>query len=99
MTDPGIVKRRKGRAPGVPNRFSGDMKWAVLETFRQLGGLVWLKAQAQEHPVEFMHLLGKLLPKQVSVDTPPEGTLAQLLEQVHNAKVTRADLEARRALS
>ena len=66
----------KGRRRGVPNKTTALLKDAILKAAEQAGndiedkaGMVaYLKKQAQEQPVAFMSLLGKVLPMQIQGD-------------------------------
>ena len=57
-----------GRPAGSPNKITGDMRAMILQAFEKAGGADWLARQADENPVAFMGLLGKLLPSQVNMD-------------------------------
>ena len=57
-----------GRPKGSPNKLNGSMKGMIMEAFEKAGGADWLARQANENPVAFMGLLGKLLPSQLSMD-------------------------------
>lgn len=57
-----------GRPKGSPNKLNGSMKGMIMEAFEKAGGADWLARQADENPVAFMGLLGKLLPSQVNMD-------------------------------
>jgi hypothetical protein len=57
-----------GRPAGSPNKITGDMRAMILQAFEKAGGADWLARQANENPVAFMGLLGKLLPSQVNMD-------------------------------
>lgn len=70
----------KGRPKGVPNKFTGTVREAVLAAFGKLGGVRWLVKLGQTNPVEFARLLGRLLPREVSVTSsstaPPPPALS-----------------------
>ena len=59
-----MAKRRKtgGRKPGSCNKFTTELRTAVLAAFAELGGSAWLVRVAKENPAAFCALLGKLLP-------------------------------------
>ncbi|WP_082840302.1 hypothetical protein [Gemmata sp. SH-PL17] len=67
MTKPKPPNAGKGRKKGTPNKFTGTVREAVLAAFGKLGGVRWLVKLGQTNPVEFARLLGRLLPREVSV--------------------------------
>lgn len=55
-----------GRKKGVPNKFTRDVKQAILDALEELGGAQWLVSLARgKHKGSFATLLGKTLPLQV----------------------------------
>ena len=60
----------KGRPKGVPNKTTVQLKEAILAAAEAAGGeggvSGYLTRQAEENPVAFMTLLGKIIPLQVS---------------------------------
>lgn len=75
-----------GRPAGSPNKITGDMRAMILQAFEKAGGADWLARQADENPVAFMGLLGKLLPADIALSAqvetipPPEGPYATIEE-------------------
>lgn len=61
-----------GRKKGTPNKFTIQLKEAILEAARLAGGdggeVAYLQRQANENPGPFMSLLGKVLPMQIAGD-------------------------------
>lgn len=57
-----------GRQKGTPNKISGAIKDMVLEALSNKGGVEYLEKQADENPVAFMGLLGKIMPTQVDAN-------------------------------
>ena len=57
-----------GRKKGVPNKFNGEIKAAIVEAFEAAGGAAYLLTVAQTKPEVFCSLLGKVLPMQVTGD-------------------------------
>lgn len=59
-----------GRKKGVPNKFTSDMKQAVMEAFNILGGAQFLvkvgKSKAPANRRAMVGLFGKMLPLQLS---------------------------------
>src|ERR1043166_4888780 len=60
----------QGRPKGALNKFTADLKEMILGALaaKPGGGQAYLERQADENPVAFMALVGKLLPKDVIVD-------------------------------
>lgn len=52
----------KGRPKGVPNRISAELRAIVLTALEDAGGAAYLARVAEQHPVAFLTLLGRLLP-------------------------------------
>lgn len=59
-------ERRGGRAKGVPNKVTADLKSMILGALDKAGGETYLQAQADKNPQAFMTLVGKVLPLQVA---------------------------------
>lgn len=55
----------KGRPRGVPNKTTGAIKDMILQALDRKGGVDYLVEQADENPVAFMGLLGKVMPTQL----------------------------------
>ena len=55
-----------GRKPGVPNKINGDIKGMILGALAGVGGTQYLMRQAEQNPVAFMGLVGKVLPLQIA---------------------------------
>lgn len=56
-----------GRKAGVPNKTTATIKEAIEQAFDELGGAEYLKQIAKIDPKAFCALLGKVLPKDVSI--------------------------------
>lgn len=54
-----------GRKEGVPNKITSDIRNMIREALDSAGGMDYLKRQANENPVAFMGLIGKIIPKEV----------------------------------
>lgn len=64
----------KGRAKGVPNKITKQLKDMILGALDDAGGQAYLTAQAKEAPAAFMALLGKVLPSEIKAEhTGPGG--------------------------
>lgn len=56
----------QGRKAGVPNKFNADIKAMVLGALNDVGGQRYLARQAEQNPVAFIGLVGKILPLQLT---------------------------------
>jgi hypothetical protein len=64
-----------GSRKGVPNKATADIKEMINNALHLAGGEDYLVRQADENPVAFMGLIGKILPKQVDLDANVNGNL------------------------
>jgi len=72
MPAPKGTRPRGGSRKGRPNKLTGVVKDMVLAALNEVGGVEYLKRQAEKNPVAYMALLGKILPTQVTgVDDGP----------------------------
>jgi hypothetical protein len=65
-----------GRPKGVPNKINGDIKQMLLDALEEKGGVAYFVEQADENPVAFLTLIGKVLPMTLSGG---EGTTGKLV--------------------
>jgi len=65
-----------GRKKGSTNKATADIKAMISNALTLAGGESYLLRQADENPVAFMGLIGKILPKQVDVDANIAGNIA-----------------------
>lgn len=63
-----------GRAKGVTNKVTADVKAMILTALDKAGGAAYLLQQAQTNPNAFLTLVGKVLPMTVAGD--PTNPLA-----------------------
>lgn len=56
-----------GSRKGKPNKATAAIKDMIDKALREAGGVEYLKIQAIENPAAFMGLLGKILPKDITV--------------------------------
>lgn len=59
-----------GRRKGTPNAITRDLREIVRAALEGVGGQAYLQRQAEENPTAFLTLVGKCLPKDVSIDGP-----------------------------
>lgn len=64
-----------GRRKGSKNKFPAAVKDMILSALDGAGGVEYLQKQANENPVAFMTLVGKVLPMQL---TGPDGGAIQV---------------------
>lgn len=72
----------KGRPKGAVNKLTKTIREAVEISFNQIGGADWLAKMADEQPVAYMTLLGKVLPQQIEHAGKDGGAIQ--MEQVKN---------------
>jgi hypothetical protein len=58
-----------GRVKGTPNKATKEIKQMIEGALHALGGQKYLEQQAMENPVAFMGLVGKILPKDMTLTT------------------------------
>lgn len=59
-----LEKRARGRT--TPNKFNASIKEMVEGALRKVGGVDYLARQAEQNPVAFMGLVGRVLPLQLA---------------------------------
>ena len=57
-----------GRSKGTPNLVTAELKNLILGALSDVGGQAYLARQAEENPVAFMGLVGKILPKDINAN-------------------------------
>ena len=57
--------RGVGRVKGVPNKVTKELKEMILGALDDAGGQRYLARQAEENPIAFLTLVGKVLPLSV----------------------------------
>lgn len=74
MATPGTAGRKNGspktggRKKGTPNIVNRDIKEMALRALSEAGGHRYLLEQSQNNPTAFMGLLGKVIPKEITID-------------------------------
>ncbi len=58
--------RGLGRRKGSPNKLPKAVKEMICEALEAVGGIDYLKRQAQENPTAFLALIGKLIPVELA---------------------------------
>jgi hypothetical protein len=71
-----------GRPKGAVNKLTADLRDAIIDAFGQVGGAEYLVEQARANPQAFMALLGKVIPKDVTVGGSGEAVVVQVVTGV-----------------
>jgi hypothetical protein len=58
-----------GKPKGAKNKATQELKDMILEALQNKGGVEYLERQADEKPVAFMALIGRVLPMTVAGDS------------------------------
>lgn len=67
-----------GRPKGSVNKVTKQLKEMILGALDTKGGQAYLERQAEEFPVAFMTLLGKVLPSEMRVGDPDGKPIASV---------------------
>lgn len=65
----------KGRPKGTPNKTTKALKDMILGALSDVGGQSYLARQAEENPVAFLTLVGKVLPHELKADLEGSGNM------------------------
>ena len=65
----------KGRGKGNVNKTTAAIKDMIDQALRNAGGVAYLVRQSKENPTAFMGLVGKILPKDITVGGPGGGSI------------------------
>ncbi len=71
----GEGKPGPGRPKGSVNKITADVRKMIINALKRKGGVEYLVKQADENPVAFMGLIGKIIPKEI---TGPGGGPIQM---------------------
>lgn len=72
-----LEKRARGRTS--PNKIPATIKEMVERALHKAGGVDYLARQAEQNPVAFMGLVGRVLPLQIKSDDPTSSIALHLL--------------------
>lgn len=64
-----------GSRKGKPNKATAAIKDMIDQALRKAGGVDYLLKQSKENPTAFMGLVGKILPKDITVGGPGGGSI------------------------
>lgn len=62
------IKTGGGSRKGKPNKLTADLREMILGALDGAGGKGYLIDQASENPAAFLALIGKVVPKEVSLN-------------------------------
>lgn len=75
-----------GSRKGVPNKATADIKAMINNALHLVGGEDYLVRQADENPVAFMGLIGKILPKEIAAELSGNLTIASITRRIIDPK-------------
>jgi hypothetical protein len=83
MSNPNPCNAGKGRGKGNLNKNTAAIKDMIEGALQDAGGRDYLARQAEENPAAFMGLLGKILPKDVTIGGPGGGpVIVELIKRI-----------------
>jgi hypothetical protein len=62
-----------GRVTGTPSKQTATVRQALHNAFDELGGVAALVEWGRANPTEFYRIWSKMLPKELSIQEPPEA--------------------------
>tara|TARA_R110000822_G_scaffold260395_1_gene385305 strand:- start:14 stop:280 length:267 start_codon:yes stop_codon:yes gene_type:complete len=71
-----------GSRKGIPNKNTADIKAMINNALTLAGGETYLLRQANENPVAFMGLIGKIIPKEVAAEINGSLTIASIRREI-----------------
>jgi hypothetical protein len=71
----------QGRPKGTPNKLTKQLKEMILGALDDVGGQEYLARQAEENPVAFMGLIGKVLPTTLNTTVEQKGERKFIIER------------------
>jgi hypothetical protein len=60
-----------GRKPGSKNKYSAEIRDAVMVSFTRLGGPAYLESVGKANPAAYISLLAKILPHELATSGGP----------------------------
>lgn len=80
----------KGKPKGAQAKITVDVKNMVHQALHNAGGVKYLETQAHENPKAFLALVGKTLPKEVSLEL--QVASRDLLDTINSRRQQLAEL-------
>ena len=69
-----------GRAKGVPNKATAELKEMILGALSEVGGQAYLVQQALDNPNAFMTLVGKVVPRDLNAAVEAAASITVINE-------------------
>ena len=69
-----------GRAKGVPNKATAELKEMILGALDDVGGQAYLVQQALDNPNAFMTLVGKVVPRDINAAVEAAASITVINE-------------------
>lgn len=77
----------KGRGKGNLNKNTAAIKDMIDQALREAGGVEYLKIQAIENPSAFLGLIGKILPKDITLGGQGGGpVIVEMVKRIVDPK-------------
>ena len=71
-----------GSRKGIPNKATADIKAMINNALTLAGGEDYLLRQADENPVAFMGLIGKIIPKEVATELSGSINISRITREI-----------------
>ena len=71
-----------GRKKGSTNKATADIKAMINNALTLAGGEDYLLRQADENPVAFMGLIGKIIPKEVATELSGSINISRITREI-----------------
>jgi hypothetical protein len=76
-----------GSRKGKPNKTTAAIKEMIEGALQDVGGQAYLAKQAEENPSAFMGLVGKILPKDITLGGPGGGpVIVEMVKRIVDPK-------------
>ena len=69
-----------GRAKGVPNKATAELKEMILGALDDVGGQAYLVQQALDNPNAFLTLVGKVVPRDINAAVEAAASITVINE-------------------
>jgi len=80
-----------GRPIGSKNTKANELKNMVIHSLDRLGGINYLVQQAKENPSAYLSLIGKVIPRELSIEV--EKTAWDAIDEAEHANGNSAKTE------